>query len=163
MQAQPQGCLPTERPETSVLPCDRCLWSWMGSPQPLCPCPSGYRTPGLIEIVVRPFPWLHPGSRTVSLQEGAAGGTFLAGLVVGGNGGRGVLMLGVAGPGGAGECSISSSSQFLAAMSRGPASPMGLARGRVACSRLNTTCSTSVFVNAATNKHFAGSLPGGQG
>lgn len=79
-------------------------------------------SPGCIPV---PGPWAG------SLQEGAAGGMFLAGLVVGGNGRRGGLVLGVAGPGGARECSVSSiSGRVLAAVSRGPASPMGLAPRR---------------------------------
>lgn len=35
-------------------------------------------------------------------------------------------------------------------------------REKVACSRLNTTCSPGMFVNIVTNKHFARFLPGGR-
>lgn len=127
-QAQLHGCLPAEWPETSVLPYDRYLWSWMGSLEPLCPCPGGCRTPGLYETVVRPFPWLHPRSRTVSsrnLREGAADGMLLAGLVVGGNGRQGGLVLRVASHGG-----VHGHGRFSAAASPSPGLPMGSAPGR---------------------------------
>lgn len=69
MQAQLHWSLSLVWPDTSALPYDGCLQSWTGSLEPLCPRPSGCRTPGFYEVVVRPFPQLHP--RAGDLQEKA--------------------------------------------------------------------------------------------
>lgn len=69
VQAQLQWSVPMLWPDTSALPSDGCLQSWTGSLEPSCPRPSGCRTPGFHEVVLRPFPQLHP--RAGDLQEKA--------------------------------------------------------------------------------------------